>query len=78
MKKLSLKDLSFGVNDLLNRHELKAVVGGYGTCAWRSGNTGQVYTGYSSSQAQSGANQYNGNWCCSSCCSSSWAGGFGC
>jgi hypothetical protein len=57
MKKLSLKNLNLGVNDMLQRNQLKNVFGGgYGACNSHSGcSTGCAYI-------------YENTVKCNSCC----------
>lgn len=70
MKKLSLKNLNLGVNDLLQKQQLKSIFGGYGSgsCGYKSPN-GEVWCGLSANQAAAAAANNGGYWCCQSCAS---------
>ncbi len=73
MKKLSLKNLKLEANDMLQRNQLKTVLGGYGGGSCQSWINGQHYTGLSVSDAQGDYqfcvdNGYSGcGYCCASC-----------
>lgn len=70
MKKLSLKNLEFEANELLQRNQLKRVLGGYsapGSCGWRSADGSTVNCGYSYDDVSYWVNYYGGYYCCSSC-----------
>ena len=84
MKKLSLKKLKLEKSDLIERNQLKTVIGGYGGYGGY-GDTGSCYylTGRDGDGAPIGgmrvsmdeakeATSNGGNWCCSSCDSASW------
>ena len=77
MKKLSLKNLKLEANDMLQRNQLKTVLGGYGgsgggTCGynnaygWDCNVTKEV--------AKGEYDNYGGNWCCDSCDTTSYCG----
>lgn len=63
-------------NDLkakaLNKKQMRAIKGGFGTCGYKSSN-GRVECGVTKVQAQFMATA-KGNWCCDSCPSSSYCG----
>lgn len=74
MKKLSLRNLKLGNDDLLQREQLKTVFGGNTGCAYQGGNG---YAGISDPNmaymtAMAGSIQNGGYFCCASCCGVSW------
>ena len=78
MKKLSLKKLNLEANNMLQRNQLKTVLGGYGeggssgSCGWKNpeGNgSANVRCNISKDEAKSLFNNWGGNWCCESCAS---------
>lgn len=74
MKKLSLKNLKLDADDILQRHQLKTIMGGSssGSCAFQSGNGMSGISGVDRNHAEWGSGQTGGNWCCDSCCDVSW------
>ncbi|MFP4847141.1 hypothetical protein [Winogradskyella sp. PE311] len=56
----------------LNKAEQKSVFGGFGSCAYYNGVTGEVSYLLTSSQAQGMLNDASDHWCCNSCDSASW------
>ncbi|MGV8815867.1 MAG: hypothetical protein ACOH2D_17330 [Gelidibacter sp.] len=73
MKKLSLKNLKLGADDMLQRSQLKTVFGGYGGGSCQSWVNGTHSTGLSVSDAQGDyafciENGYSScGYCCASC-----------
>jgi len=80
MKKLSLKNLNLGANDMLQRNQLKTIFGGDGGYTGNTGTCAYQYNGYVIIDASRESAQSNttGYWCCDSCCSASWTQGYGC
>jgi natural product precursor len=83
MKKLKMQDLSG--SELLTKEQLKNILGGSvdpgssGGCAYLSPHgsaTGGPVVTYnvSKADAQAGAADANGKWCCDSCSTASWYG----
>lgn len=73
MKKLSLKNLKLGADNMLQREQLRSVFGGNGDGTCQSWINGTHYTGLSVSDAQGDyafctENGYSGcGYCCASC-----------
>ncbi len=77
MKKLRLKNLKLEANDMLQRNQLKTVLGGYGgyggpcddnpsgSCGYNNA-MGEI-CGLSEDCAKDQVAQFGGNWCCESC-----------
>ncbi|MEW4924701.1 hypothetical protein [Algibacter sp. 2305UL17-15] len=75
MKKLSLKSLELEASDMLGRHQLMTVFGGYvpsGSCAWQGGGIYSGVSGTSRDYAEDASNTHGGHWCCDSCCDVGW------
>ena len=68
-KTTKMKDFSYFKDKSLGRKEMRAVKGGFGTCAAKS-PSGHVH--YNLSKAQAHLMASGGNWCCDSCSSASW------
>ncbi len=84
MKKLSLNKMKLEAGDMLQREQLKTVFGGYsigegtiGTCAYQHPTLGVVVEA-SRETAERRAKRFGTHWCCESCCTTSWANGYGC
>ncbi len=68
-----MRNLEKFSGNVISKNEMKSVNGGLapGTCAFQ-GENGDVITGVSKTNAQAGAAQFGGHWCCDSCGSASW------
>lgn len=77
MKKLSLKDLKLEADEMLQRNQLKTVLGGDygndggGTCGYKHPN-GSTWCNISYYTAYNAYLKNGGNWCCDSCSSASY------
>ena len=62
------------VSEKLSDSKLKALLGGYGTCAWKPSGpmSPNSLCNVSYSTVMDYYDAYGGNWCCDSCSTSSW------